>query len=152
MRRQKAKAPVFIGAVAALVAAVGPATAEGRLGGSDTVVVDCFGHAQVRPSSYLIACGDGNNGLVSLHWTQWGPTSAVAQGLDRLNDCQPYCAAGRFHSYPVTVRLDTARPRAGHPGQSYYSVLHVHYTASTPPHTPRDTAYPIVAVPEAPPV
>ncbi|GAA2461493.1 hypothetical protein GCM10010388_61520 [Streptomyces mauvecolor] len=146
MRRQKIKSVVFIGAVAALVAAVGPAAAKGQLGGSNTVVVDCSGHSQVRPGSYLIACGDGNNGLVSLRWTQWGPASAVAQGLDRVNDCVPYCAVGHFHSYPVTVRLDTARPRPGQQGQSHYTVLHLRYTADTPPRTPRDTTYSILSV------
>ncbi|MCT9088502.1 hypothetical protein N4G70_06420 [Streptomyces sp. ASQP_92] len=144
MRRQKVKAAVFIGAVAALAAALGPAAAEGQPGGSDTVVVDCSGRPQVRPSSYLIACGDGNNGLVSLHWTQWGPASAAARGLDRVNDCVPYCAAGRFHSYPVTVRLDTVRPRPGQQGRPHYTVLHVHYMADTPAQTPRDAEYPIL--------
>ncbi|MGW2812242.1 hypothetical protein [Streptomyces sp. NPDC001415] len=143
MRRQMVRAALFVGAVGALIAAVGPGTANGQLAGSDTVVVDCSGHSQVRPSSYLIACGDGNNGLVSLRWTQWGPTSAVGRGLDKVNDCVPYCAAGRFHSYPVTVRLDTARPEPGRQGRSHYTVLHLHYTADTPPHTPRDTSYPI---------
>ncbi|MEV5941622.1 hypothetical protein [Streptomyces sp. NPDC051994] len=150
MRRQKAKAAALIGAVVALAAAVGPAAGEERAGEPHTVAVDCSGNPQVRPGSYLIACGDGNNGLVSLRWTQWGPVSAAAGGLDMVNDCRPYCAAGRFHSYPVTVRLDTVRPRPGHQGQSYYSVLHVHYTANTPPGTPRDTSYPIVVASRAP--
>jgi hypothetical protein len=110
---------------------------------SGVIVLDCFGQPQVRPSNYLIACGDGNNGLVSLRWTQWGPTSAVARGLDLVNDCQPYCAEGRFHSYPVTVRLDRVKPWQGHPKQQY-TELHLSYTANTPPHTPRQVTYPII--------
>ncbi|MEU9102119.1 hypothetical protein [Streptomyces sp. NPDC048361] len=144
MRRQKVRAAVSIGAVAALAVAIGPAAATGRPAGPDTVVVDCAGHPQVRPGSYLIACGDGNNGLVDLHWTQWGPASAVAQGVDKVNDCVPYCAAGRFHSYPVTVRLDNARPGPGQQDRPQYTVLRLHYTADTPPRTPRDVTYPIL--------
>ncbi|WP_328313156.1 hypothetical protein OG432_24760 [Streptomyces sp. NBC_00442] len=147
MRRQKAKAAVLMGAVAALAVTVGPAGAaagEGRQVEPTTVVVDCSGQSQVRPTSYLIACGDGNNGLVSLHWTQWGQTSAEGRGSDVVNDCVPYCAAGRFHEFPVTVRLDTVRPRPGQSGEAYFTVLHVHYTAATPPRTPRDATYSIV--------
>ncbi|MBX7470646.1 MULTISPECIES: hypothetical protein [unclassified Streptomyces] len=149
MGRQKVKSAVLIGAVAALVAAVGPAgpaVATGGAGEPHTVVVDCSGQPQVRPSSYLIACGDGNNGLVSLEWTQWGAASAEGRGSDVVNDCIPYCAAGRFHTYPVTVRLDTVRPRPGQSGQPYFTVLHVHYTADTPARTPRDATYSIVGV------
>ncbi|MGW8728938.1 hypothetical protein ACWGNF_23230 [Streptomyces sp. NPDC055808] len=139
MRRQKVKSAVLIGAVAALAVAVGPAVATGGQVQSHPVVVDCSGHPQVRPGSYLIACGDGNNGLVSLHWTQWGASSAQAQGSNMVNDCVPYCAAGRFHSYPVTVRLDTVRP--GERDQPHFTVMHLHYTADTPPRTPRDVTY-----------
>ncbi|MEU9193906.1 hypothetical protein [Streptomyces hundungensis] len=149
MRRRKVKSAVLIGAVAATVAALGPAgpaAPEGRQGAPPTVVVDCSGEAQVRPGSYLIACGDGNNGLVSLHWTRWGATSAEARGSNVVNDCLPYCAAGHFHTFPVTVRLDTVRARPGQQGQGYFTVLHLHYTADRPSRTPRDAAYSIVAV------
>jgi hypothetical protein len=120
---------------------VHPAPSRSAQSPSSVIVLDCFTHPQVRPHNYLIACGDGNNGLVSLRWTHWGPNFALARGLDMVNDCQPYCAVGKFHSYPVTVRLDRAQPRPGHPGQWYYTQMHLAYAANTPPQTPRHVTY-----------
>jgi hypothetical protein len=49
----------------------------------------------VRPKSIIIACGDGNIGLVDLHWTSWGQTTATASGVDTWNTCVPDCAASK---------------------------------------------------------
>jgi hypothetical protein len=156
MRRHKlkVKTALLIIAGTALTTALTPTSASASVASptpsrmeqpsSRVIVLDCFAQPQIRPSNYLIACGDGNNGLVSLHWTQWGPTSAVARGLDMVNDCQPYCAAGKFHSYPVTVRLDRVQPWRGHPKQQHYTEMRLSYTANTPPNTPRQVTYPII--------
>ncbi|MCQ4083808.1 hypothetical protein NGB36_25245 [Streptomyces sp. RB6PN25] len=154
MRSHKLKTALLIGAGTALATALAPASASASAASpapspaaqsrSGVIVLDCFANPQVRPSTYLIACGDGNNGLVSLHWSQWGPSSAVARGLDMVNDCQPYCAAGKFHSYPVTVRLDRVQPWPGHPKQRDYTEMHLSYTADTPPQTAREVTYRIV--------
>lgn len=69
---------------------------------------DCR-HEARRPRNILVACGDGNNRLQSVHWRMWGRTQARGVGVDYANDCVPYCAAGRFHRYPVRVTLK--RPR-----------------------------------------
>lgn len=74
------------------------------------VVLDCQGHAHVRPAGYTLACADGNDYLNGLAWTSWGPQLASATGTEHVNDCIPYCAAGHFHSYPVNVVLWAARP------------------------------------------
>lgn len=162
----KLKATLLIGAGTALATALAPASASASSASpalppsaqsspaqssssaaqssSGVIVLDCFAKPHVRPDSYLIACGDGNNGLVSLHWTHWGASSAVASGLDMVNDCQPYCAAGKFHSFPVTVRLDRVQPWPGHPQQRHYTELHVSYTANTPARTPRQVTYRIL--------
>jgi hypothetical protein len=95
------------------------------------VIVDCFSQPQVRPGHFVIACGDGNSSLVSLRWSRWGPASAVATGLNEVNDCKPYCAAGRFHSYPVTVRLDQPRSWKKHP-QKRYTQMRLVYTHGSP--------------------
>jgi hypothetical protein len=66
-----------------------------------------------KPSSLLIACGDGNARVTGLHWSSWTATSAVGTGIWQQNDCKPYCAKGRFHDFPVQLRLDDPMPGQG---------------------------------------
>ncbi|GAA3378901.1 hypothetical protein GCM10020367_60290 [Streptomyces sannanensis] len=105
------------------------------------MAVDCFSHARIRPHDFLLACGDGNNGLTTLRWSTWGPTSAVGSGLDVLNDCQPYCAAGKFHAYPVTVKLDRPETWQQHPPLKHFTRLQLVYTDRKPPELPRNVTY-----------
>ncbi|HUB40584.1 MAG TPA: hypothetical protein VMA72_17195 [Streptosporangiaceae bacterium] len=58
-----------------------------------------------RPSSMPIAC-DGSESLEHLTWSEWSFSKAAGTGVAKVNDCSPSCAAGRFHSYPVTVTLN----------------------------------------------
>ncbi|WP_326769726.1 hypothetical protein OG978_38910 [Streptomyces sp. NBC_01591] len=122
--------------VPASASAASPASAESR-SSAHVVAVDCFSNAQVRPDDFLLACGDGNNRLIEIQWSHWGPTSAVGRALDAVNDCQPYCAAGKFHSYPVIVRLDRPETWNSHPELRQFTRLHLVYTDGTPAHTER---------------
>lgn len=96
------------------------------------VIVDCFWHPQVRPADFLLACGDGNSRLYSLQWSRWDPNSAVATGINVVNDCKPYCAAGTFHPYPVTIRLDHPGPWKKHPQLSHYTRIRLLYAHNRP--------------------
>ncbi|HEV2592030.1 MAG TPA: hypothetical protein VGU02_09060, partial [Gaiellaceae bacterium] len=51
------------------------------------------------PKTLTLACADANYGLASLAWRSWGRGTATAHGKASANDCNPYCAAGHFHSY-----------------------------------------------------
>ncbi|MCX4791295.1 hypothetical protein OG369_35650 [Streptomyces sp. NBC_01221] len=129
-------------AAATLAVAAVPASASARPASpARAVAVDCFSNSQVRPGDFLIACGDGNNRLITLRWTQWGPMSAVGSGLDAVNDCQPYCAAGKFHTYPVEVRLDRPQSWQKHPDLQHFTRLQLVYTDSTPAQTHRVVTY-----------
>ncbi|MFD5407875.1 hypothetical protein, partial [Streptomyces griseorubiginosus] len=94
------------------------------------VLVDCLWHPRVRPTNFMLACGDGNSRLASLHWTRWDARGARAAGVNWVNDCKPYCAAGHFHAYPVTVRLDRTRPWKKQPQVSHYSRITLTYPAA----------------------
>ncbi len=59
----------------------------------------------VKPRSITIACADANLYVTNLHWTRWTRADAFATGVAHQNDCKPYCAAGHFHTYRVTMRL-----------------------------------------------
>ncbi|MGP8296809.1 hypothetical protein ACTPOK_02350 [Streptomyces inhibens] len=140
MRAHKAKAALLVCAGVALAAAAVPAPASassGQPSQTRVAAIDCTGQPQVRPGDFMLACGDGNNVLQSLRWSQWQPQSAAAEGNDLVNDCQPDCADGHFHSYRVHVRLDNPQLRPGHSGQWQYTRLTLTYAGDRPADTPR---------------
>lgn len=155
--RRKVRTATLLCAVAAMTAAVLPASAApspytGAAASSarvpvaedPVVVVDCFSQAQMRPQEYLLACGDGNNRLVGLRWDTWGPGSATATGTDMVNDCRPYCAAGRFHAYPVTVTLGNPQAWPEHPDLRRFTTIRLLYTGTAPDPVPKDVTYKLV--------
>ena len=107
------------------------------------VLVDCLWHPRVRPTNFMLACGDGNSRLASLHWTRWDAGGARAEGVNWVNDCKPYCAAGHFHAYPVTVRLDRSQPWKKRPQVSHYSRITLTYPATRPEHFGPTVSYPL---------
>ncbi|MEV0904260.1 hypothetical protein [Streptomyces hokutonensis] len=107
------------------------------------VLVDCLWHPEVRPADFVLACGDGNSRLASLRWTNWDANSATATGVNWVNDCKPYCAAGKFHSYPVVVRLDNAQTWKRHPGIRQYGRISLTYTAGRPDSFAHVVTYPL---------
>lgn len=134
-------------AATALVAGAVPASAQTRAAPRDpdpVVVVDCFSRARVRPEEYLLACGDGNNRLVGLRWDSWGKRTATATGTDMVNDCTPYCAAGRFRPYPVTVTLSHPQRWPEHPDVQRYTTIRLLYTDTAPHPVPKDVTYKLV--------
>ncbi|MFF2811387.1 hypothetical protein ACFVT2_30290 [Streptomyces sp. NPDC058000] len=139
MRVHRATAALMVCAGVALATVTMPASASAAAPSTSNrvAVIDCTGNAQQRPGTFMLACGDGNNVLTSLRWSQWQSGSAVARGTDMVNDCRPYCAAGHFHGYPVKVRLDNAQPRAGHSGKRHFTRVTLTYPAGRPADTPR---------------
>ncbi|MCK7624288.1 hypothetical protein MUU72_14455 [Streptomyces sp. RS10V-4] len=136
------------GAALAAVSVPAPAAAAPARSGRDRpAVIDCTGIARVRPGNFILACGDGNNVLTSLRWSQWRSGAALGRGTDLVNDCRPYCAAGRFHGYPVRVRFDSPQRRAGHTGQWRYTRVILTYPANRPAGTPRVVTLPLWAGP-----
>ncbi|MEU0375666.1 hypothetical protein ABZ070_37455 [Streptomyces sp. NPDC006283] len=146
MQRRKLSTAAVVFATMSLAAGVVPATASASPSvaaqpADQVVVVDCSMKAQVRPSEYLIACGDGNSRLTELKWSSWGPMSAVGVGLNVVNDCKPYCAAGKFHSYPVNVRFERPERWEKNPDQQRYGQLHLSFPGSRPEHLPPEVTY-----------
>ena len=88
---------------------------------------------QTRPGSFTLACADGNSYLSHLTWSSWTGTSAHGTGTQLVNDCVPYCAAGKFRSYPADVVFWRSEPVPGHPSQRYFSRVTLQYTGARPP-------------------
>jgi len=82
------------------------------------------------PASIVFACGDGNAGLKQLVWRGWGASRASATGVRYQNDCEPNCAAGRFHEYPAMV-VASAPGAVG--GRNAYTMLEVTVSGPHPP-------------------
>ena len=100
---------------------------------SGTVVINCLFKSQTRPSSLILTCADAGDVLAQLHWVSWGSTAAFATGIEQINNCTPYCAAGKFINYPILVDLWRPEPLPGHPGVLYFSRVTRVYTANRPP-------------------
>jgi hypothetical protein len=107
-------------------------TISARQYSESIVVVNCQGHARVRPGSFTLACADGNDYLSGLAWTSWAPGLASAIGVQVENDCVPYCAAGHFHRYPVDAVFWGGA--AFGPGSQRYTKVTLLYPRARPWH------------------
>ncbi|MEV0977563.1 hypothetical protein [Streptomyces sp. NPDC049915] len=148
MRTHTLRAALILCAAASLAAATAPVSSASPAvhtarRAPAPVLVDCLWHPRVRPADFILACGDGNSRLGSLHWKRWGTGSAVAEGVNAVNDCKPYCAAGRFHSYAVKVRLDQPKPWKKHPQTRHYTRMTLTYTDGRPSGFERVVTYPL---------
>jgi hypothetical protein len=111
------------------------ATGHARMSHRQTVIVSCENKWQVRPGSYLLACGDGSSYFAKLRWSSWTSTEATATGRFLLNGCSPNCAQGKWYNSQVLVVLwkTSAMPR--HPRQREFMRMTVIYTGKRPAHS-----------------
>jgi len=96
---------------------------------SKTYLIDCAHQPVVRPRQFTVTCGDANEGLERLHWTQWGGAKAKATGRYVENTCTPYCAAGHFKRYRAEI---TATHLLRKDGTGRYRTIVVHFPGKHP--------------------
>ena len=68
---------------------------------------DVRGTAVYRPACDA-GCGlsgDGTTALWNMTWTAWDSTQADGTGTEKIDDCDPNCAAGTLHAVAVRVAL-----------------------------------------------
>jgi hypothetical protein len=118
---------LFTAVLLALVA--GSAFAGDQLSSSPKVYIDNCGKHVMHPKKLTTACADGNYYLAKLKWKNWGKTSSTSDGWAHANLCQPNCAAGKFHKYPVAVK---AWKKAACHGRHDYTRLTIGYTKNKP--------------------
>ena len=92
--------------------------------------------AIVRPRSIVIACADANFYATGLKWTRWDASGAEGTGVGHENDCKPYCAAGRFHTYRLALRLDEVA-RCGSRKEPQFTRVTWTFPGAKPPGVPR---------------
>jgi hypothetical protein len=127
----------LLAVVAAVLASAASASAP-----APTTIPDCFSQV-ASPKSIVLACADFNFSLQDLAWTDWGGPTATATGEARANDCDPYCAAGTFRTYPVSVTASGVRTCPS--GRKQYTHLDWSTQAKPPPGVANpagDTAFP----------
>lgn len=120
------------------LAAVGVAPAPART--PRTYASSC-GQLRYRPHAIVIACGDGNFGLKHLHWRHWGEHGASGRGLAYANDCDPFCAAGHFHSYRVRVRLVGLKHCHGRQAFRRVRIRYLHHRPAGAPRLQRERLF-----------
>jgi hypothetical protein len=136
--RVKAAALVLSGIAAIAVAFSVPAAAAGRARPTSRtaasvtvpVVITCALKPQVRPSRYILACGDAGALIIQLTWPSWGSSAAFAAGVYSLNSCTPTCMAQHFVRFPMLAALWRAAAWPGHAGKSYFSRLTLIFTGN----------------------
>ena len=98
------------------------------------VLYDCSFQGIVEPATDTLTCADANALLRGLHWATWTPQLASGYGTFVENDCQPNCAEGRFHSYPVVVTAWGSGSVQGHPAERRYTELTLMFPGARPPY------------------
>jgi len=96
------------------------------------VVVDCQSQPQLRPGKLTLSCADGNDYLTGLSWASWTAGLASATGVQEVNDCNPYCAVGHFHGYPVDVIFWGGASLPGRLGSQRYTSVTLLYPGARP--------------------
>jgi hypothetical protein len=104
------------------------------------VLVQCTGKGTVKPKQFTITCADGNDYLTKLKWSSWKAT-ADGKGVNWINTCNPSCAGGKFHKFPVNVKLWRVRAWPHHSGRDYYTRMTLTYTAKVPKGFHRHTTF-----------
>jgi hypothetical protein len=102
----------------------------------------------VRPKQ-IVYTGDGSGFLAGpgtagrhpkpskLTWSSWTASAAQGAGDDWINNCEPFCAAGKFSQHAVTITLFRPRTLLG---LRVFTRMRVHYTHGPNPLTHKSTA------------
>ena len=86
---------------------------------------------EYRPHEITVACGDGNARVRSLRWSEWTSVRAVGLGTWQQNGCEPDCARGTFHDYPVQLTLDQP---SGTGSARFFSRVVADFAGAKPPY------------------
>ena len=102
------RAPVVV-AVALAAALLAPVSATSAHPARQTaektrVIADCV-HRSIEPRKIVATCADGGVYAVVRSYGSWRRAQALGEGRLHMNDCDPSCAEGTFHSYKATFRL-----------------------------------------------
>jgi hypothetical protein len=116
--------------IALAIAVVGFYPSAGVAQTSTIALPDCLGHPVVKPTSVTLACADANFRIEHIQWTGWGESFAAGKGTAVVNDCEPSCAGGHFHNYPMLL-IVTGRQTCPS-GRSAYEKIEYAFVGNSP--------------------
>lgn len=119
-------------AAAGTVAGTGLAAAAAPATSRPVVLVQCTGHAQVKPSSTeQPGCMLSSEYIPKLKWTSW-TSSAFGNGTFAVNNCTPSssCPLKKYTKYPILIVLWKAASWPRHAGRDYFSRMTIIFTGS----------------------
>ncbi len=134
---------VLLGLVAAVVLAgtAGAAALPGAVADGGTVTQGK--NVLVRPKQ-IVYTGDSSGFLAGpgqagrrpkpgkLTWSSWTSSAALGSGDDWVNNCEPFCAAGKFSFRAVNIKLYRPRTMLG---LLVFTRMTLHYTHGPNPST-----------------
>jgi len=91
------------------------------------------GGAPVYRAKTLQVSGDSTYFMRHMAWSRWGRDTARGHGRAAVDDCDPNCAEGTFHTYPVRVRLKNPQRVCGH---RFFDKIVIVYTKRHPAGVP----------------
>jgi hypothetical protein len=131
----------YLSASALLAAAIILAALSISASAATSLKITNCNKAASRPKLLTLTCGDGNEVLKGMTWSNFGAPTATGKGTFVTNDCEPNCAAGKDVSYPVSVKAQGSKKCKG---ATVYAKLSLTYTGpkKPPPSEPRKWFFP----------
>jgi hypothetical protein len=81
--------------------------------------------------SEFFAGHKGAKKIGKLDWKTWNSTDGIASGYQYIDNCRPNCAAGKFATFPVTLKAYRPKKESKY---LFFTRLKVTYTAKEPAH------------------
>lgn len=131
----------YLSASALLAAAIIVAALSISASAATPLKITNCNKAASRPKLLTLTCGDGNEVLKGMTWSNFGAPTAFGKGTFVTNDCEPNCAGGKDVSYPVSVKAQGSKKCKG---ATVYAKLSLTYTGpkKPPPSEPRKWFFP----------
>lgn len=114
MSRSRRAAVASIVTAAVLVPQAGAAHGSGSApeataGQNRVLLIYNCKRGKYKPTTVIVSCADANFRVRGIQWSSWTRREARGRGTALVNDCDPNCAEGTFHRYPIHLRA--YRPR-----------------------------------------
>lgn len=88
-----------------------------------------------KPTKVIVTCADANFRVRGITWSSWTAREARGSGTALVNDCEPNCAEGTFHRYPIRLRAYRPRMTGGCVPGSLFTRLGWRFPQSRPPNS-----------------
>ena len=103
----------------------GPTAAAASL----PVVIDCAMKHQVKPTSYILACGDAGAFIFKMRWASWAGQAGFGSGTYSLRVCPP-TGTCKTVTFPILAALWRVKPLPHHRTVHYFTRMTLIFTGN----------------------